>query len=57
MTMEKEAKKLVEGYNKYTGSDVKVQKTTGAHGKTISKSDSDEPHNIDTYISLVGQLM
>ena len=39
MTMEKEANKLVEGYKKYTGSDVKVQKTLGAPGKTLSKSE------------------
>ena len=39
MTMEKDVKKLVEGYEKYTGSDLKVKKSLGAPGTTLSKSD------------------
>ena len=57
MTMEKDVKKLVEGYDKYTGSDVKVQKNPGGPGTTLSKSELEEPHNIDDYMSSVGQLM
>ena len=37
--MEKDVKKLVEGYEKYTGSDVKVQKTPGDPGTILSKRD------------------
>ena len=39
MTMDKDVKELVESYENYTGSDIKFQKTPGAPGKTISKSD------------------
>ena len=39
ITMEKGAKKLVEGYKKYTGRDIKDQKTPGAPCTTLSKSD------------------
>ena len=56
-TMEKGVKKLVEGYEKYTGSDVKVQKNPGDPGTTLSKIDLEETYNIDKYISFVGQLM
>ena len=38
-TMEKEVKKLVHGYNNFIRSDVKVQKTPGAPGTTLSKSE------------------
>ena len=54
---EKDIKKLVEGYRKYTGSDVKAQKTPGYPGTTISKSNLEEPYNMDKYRSFVGQLM
>ena len=57
MTMEKDVKKFVEGYENYTGSDVKVQKNPGDLGTTLSKSDLEEPYNIDRYRSFVGQLM
>ena len=50
MTMEKDVKKLVEGYKKYTGSCVKVQKTPCAPGTTLSKSDLEEPQDIDKYM-------
>ena len=49
MTIKKDVKKFVEGYKKHNGSDVKVQKTPGAHGKTISKSDLEERKYIDDY--------
>ena len=39
ITMDKYVKKLVEGYYKYTGSDVKVQKNPGAPVTNISKID------------------
>ena len=42
-TMEKDVKKLVEGYDKNTGGEVKVQKTSGAPGTTPKKSDLEEP--------------
>ena len=55
--MEKEVKKLVKGYKKYTGNDVKVRKKLSAPGTTLSKSDLEEPLILDNYISFVGQLM
>ena len=45
--MEKDVKKLVEGYKKYNGGDVKVHKTPDDTGATLSKSDLEEPYNID----------
>ena len=57
MTMEKGVKKLVEGYEKYTGSDLRVQKTPGDPGTNLSKSELEDPDNINTYRSFVGQLM
>ena len=53
----KYANKLVEGYEKYTGSELKVQKTPGDLGTTISKSDLEETDNINKHISFVEQLM
>ena len=38
ITMEKDMKKLVEGYEKYTGSDLRVQKNPGSTGTALSKS-------------------
>ena len=55
--MEKDINKLVEGYKNYTCSYIKVQKTPHGPGTTISKSDLEEPYNMYTYISFVGQLM
>ena len=55
--MNKYVKKLVEGYKKYNGSDLKVQKTPGDMGITISKSDLQETDNISKYRSFVGKLM
>ena len=55
--MDKAIKNLVEGYKKYTNSDVKVHKTSGAPGTTLNKSELEEPYNIDNYRSFVGQLM
>ena len=45
--MDKDVNNMVEGYDKYTGSDVKVQKTPGDTGTNISKSDLQEPYNMD----------
>ena len=39
MTMDKDIKKLVDIYEKFIGSDIKVQKTPGAPGMNLSKSD------------------
>ena len=49
MTMDKEVKKLVEGYDKHTVSDVKVHKTPGATVNTLSKSNLEETQDIDNY--------
>ena len=58
MTMYKDVKNLVEGYENYTGSDLKVQKTPGDPGTTLSKSDLEEPDNTNNkYITFVGQIM
>ena len=57
MTMEKDVKNIVEGYKKYTGSDLRVQKTPGSMGKTQRIIDLEEPDNINKYRSFVGQLM
>ena len=57
MNMEKDVKKLLEGYEKHTGSDLKVQKTPGAPGMTPSKSGLEEPKDIDNYRSFVVHLM
>ena len=42
-------KTWVKGFENYTGSDVKVQKTPSDPGTTLSKSESDEPKDIDKY--------
>ena len=55
--MEKDAKNLIEGYENYTGSDLRVQKYLRAPGMTLSKSDLEEQYNINNYRSFVGQLM
>ena len=49
MTLEKYVKKLVEGYENYTGSDIKVQKTPGSPGTNLIISDLEEPYNIDNH--------
>ena len=57
MTTEKDMKKLVEGYESYTGSDLRVQKTAGSPGMNLSKNDLEEPDNINNYRLFVGQLI
>ena len=57
MTMDKDVKKLVEGYENYIGNGVKAQKTPSATSTTLSKSDLEEPHNKYKYSLFVGQLM
>ena len=57
MTIRKDVKTLVEGYMKYTVRDVKYQKTPEVPGMTLSKSNLEEPYNIDKYRSFVGQLI
>ena len=41
MTMDKDVKNLVEGYENYIGGDVKVQKNPGDPGTILSKSNLD----------------
>ena len=48
-TMEKDIKKLVEGYEKNNWGEVQVQKTSGTPGTTQSKSDLEEPQDISNY--------
>ena len=55
--MEKYVKKLLKGYKKYMGVYLRVQKTPGAPGTTLSKSYLEEPDNINNYRSFVRQLM
>ena len=55
--MQKDVKNIVEGYEKYTGSDLRIQKIPGASVPTISKSDLEDPDHINKYRSLVVQLM
>ena len=55
--MEKYVKKFVEGYKKFIGSDVKVQKTHGVPGTTLNNSKLEEPKDIDNYRSFMGQLI
>ena len=55
--MEKDAKNIVEGCKKRKGSDLRVQKTLGVPGTTLSKSDLEYPDNINKYKSSMGQLM
>ena len=57
MTMEKDVKKLIEGYEKYTRSDLRVQKNPGAPVKNLSKNDLEEKYNINKYISFMVKLM
>ena len=57
MTMEKDVKNLVEGYKKYTGNNLKVQKIPGVSGKTISKINLEENDNINKYRSFMEKLM
>ena len=49
INMDKDAKKLVEGYEKYSGSDLRIQKTPGSPGTTLSKSDLKDTNNINKY--------
>ena len=55
--MNKYVKTLVEGYKKYIGIDLKVQKNPGYLCTTISKSDSEEKYNINMYRSFMGPLI
>ena len=57
MTMEKDVKQLVEGYEKFIVSVVKIKKTLGAPGTTLSNSDLEEPKGIYKHRSFVGRLM
>ena len=57
MTMEKYDKKLADGYEKFIGSDVKVQKTPGFPSTTLSKSWIKELTDIYKYRSFWGQIL
>ena len=54
--LEKNVRKLIEGYVKFIGGSVKVQKTPGDTGKTLSKSEIEEPRYIYNYRSFLGKL-
>ena len=47
---------MVDRYEKITGSDLKVQKTHGAPGTTLSKSETEEQKKYK-YRSFVGKLI
>ena len=55
--MDKNVKKLVYGYEKFTGVDLNIHKTPSAPVTTLSKSELKEPKYIDTYRSFVYQIM
>ena len=55
--MDKDAKKLVDIYEKLIGSNVNVQKSSGAPGTTLCKIYLKEPTDIDKYRLSVGQIM
>ena len=57
MTIYTDLKKLVEGYDKYTVSYIKAQKTPVATGMHLIKSNLEGTYNIYKYILFVGQLM
>ena len=57
MTMEKDVKKLVEGYEKYTWIYLRVKKTPGALVATLNKSYLEEPDNVYKYRSFMEQLI
>ena len=57
VAMEKNIKKLVDGYKKFTGVDVKVQKTPGTPGTSLCNSELEYPTYIDKYRSLLDQIM
>ena len=57
ITMDKDVKKLVEGYKRFTGCGLNVQKNPGSLGTTLIKNDLEEPDNMNKYSSFVGQLM
>ena len=57
MIMYKDMMKFVEGHKQYYGCDLKVQKTPGDPGTTLSKSNLEKPDNINKYRSFVEQLM
>ena len=49
LTTEKDVQKLVEGYDKNMGGEVKVQEPPGAPGTTPKNSDLEEPQDINNY--------
>ena len=55
ITIDKDVNNRVEGYEKYTGGDLKVHETPVAPDKTLSKIDVEEPDDIIKYISFVGK--
>ena len=48
---------MVEGYKKFIGTDVNVQKTPGSPGTNLSKSELKQPKYLDKYRSFLEQLM
>ena len=56
MTMNKYVNKLVDGYDTFTGSNVKFQKTPGSPGRSQIKRKLKDPTDIDKYRLLVGHI-
>ena len=48
---------MVEGYKRFIGRDVKVQKTPDSPGTDLSKSELEEPKDVDKYKNFVEKLM
>ena len=55
--MDKKVNALVEAYEKHIGKEAKIYETPGKPHEYLSKSEEDEPVDIDQYRSFVGQLM
>ena len=56
-TMDKKVNTLVEAYEKHIGKEAKIYETPGKPHEYLSKSEDEEPVDIDQYRSFVGQLM
>ena len=57
ITMGKDVNKLVDAYENFTRSDIKVQKTHGAPCKTLSEIRLKDTTYIDKYRSFAGRIM
>ena len=55
--MDKYVKKLVDVYEQFYGSDIRVHKTPDVTGSNLSKRKLKDPTDIDKYRSFIGQIM